>query len=105
MRQDQYFLVNILAFYSVYLEVQKPIQNHHDFAKFSFNFNFNFVESWDIFILNSSMPPTCPTTHPYFKLVSEPPDLLNKKLKYLQENIDLAALKKIPEQKRPKQII
>ena len=60
MRQDQYFFVNILAFYSVYLEVQKPIQNHHDFAKFSFNFNFNFVESWDIFILNSSMPANHP---------------------------------------------
>ena len=27
MRQGQYFLVKFLLFYSVYLEVQKPIQN------------------------------------------------------------------------------
>ena len=30
MRQGQYFLENILAVLSVYLEVQKEIRNHHD---------------------------------------------------------------------------
>ena len=32
---------------------------------FNFNFNFNLVESWDVFILNSSTPATHPTTHPW----------------------------------------
>ena len=50
------------------------------------------------------MPPTRQTTHPYFELVSEPPEILKKQLKYLQEYIDLAALKKIPEQRQPNQI-
>ena len=34
-----------------------------------------------------------PTTHDDIDLVSEPPDLQNKTVKYLQENIDLSALK------------
>ena len=92
------------AFYSFYLDVQKqkPIQIHHNFAKLSLNFNFNFVESWDSFILNSSMPPNRQTTHPYFELVSEPPDILNKRAKILQENIDLAALKKFLSKNDPR---
>ena len=46
-----------------------------------FNFNFNLVESWDSFILNSSMPPTHPTTQRNFEFVSEPPDILNETAK------------------------
>ena len=39
--------------------------------------------------------------HEDFESVSEPPDILNKKLKYLQENIDPAALKKFLSKNDP----
>ena len=90
MRQGQCFLVNISVFYSVYLEVQKPMQNHHDFAKLSFKFNFNSVKSWDNFIINSSNAPT----HSNFELVSEPPNPLNKSAKTFTRNYCTCRTKK-----------
>ena len=97
MPQGKYFLVNISA-------VKKPIQNNRDFVKLSFNFNFNLVESWDSFILYSSMPLNHSNTQPNFELVSEPPDILNKTAKIFARKYWPYHTKKIPEQRRPKQI-
>ena len=69
------------------------------FAKLSLNFNFNLLECWDSFTLNSFTPLNYSTTQPKIMMILN--SFLNlqihwiKQLKYLQENIDLAELKKI----------
>ena len=92
-------------FYSVYLEVQKPIKNLHDVAKLTLNFSLNLVESWDRFILNSSTQPDHPTTHQNFELVPETPDTLNKIAEIFTRKYWLSCTKKVPEHRQPKPIL
>ena len=88
-------------FYPVYLEVQKPIQNHPDFLNSVLtSISTQLKAAVALFSILPCHQPTQPSNQIFIWFLSLQINLL-KQLKYSQENSDLAALKKFLSKGKP----
>ena len=92
--QGQYFFGNVLSvLFSISGGSETNLKSSW-FCQMNFNFNFNLVERWNSFIVNWFNPPTHKPLNKIFNWFLSVQIYWRKQLKYLQENIDLAAVKK-----------